>query len=733
MFKTLNRIQLKIIIISILLAFVNIIYSKENKMNENKIENIKSNRLINETSPYLLQHAHNPVDWYPWSEEAFELAKKLDKPIFLSIGYSTCHWCHVMEKESFENEEIAKLMNKSFINIKVDREARPDIDNIYMTVCQMLTGSGGWPLTIIMTPDKKPFFAGTYFPAKSMFGRLGMIELIPKIDSVWKNDKKAIIENSENIINALKNASIPTTNGTFNKNIFTDAFDEFENTFDEKYGGFGSSPKFPSPHQLKFLIRYAKDNNDKVALEMVEHTLKKMSLGGINDHIGKGFHRYSTDKQWLVPHFEKMLYDQANLISAYSELYSVTKNEEYKDIAKDIINYIIRELLSEDGVFYSAEDADSEGIEGKFYVWTKKEIEKILGIDAELYCKIYNIYSNGNYKEEIAGHGAGGNIIYLKDSLSNIAKDVGKSKEELIKIISQSNLKLFKEREKRVHPFKDKKVMVDWNSLAISSICDYIKSTNDVSYLKIAKKCEKFINDNCINNNNISHLVDKNPSTQEGFLDDYAFYIKSLLDLYQITFNNDYLIKAIDLTNSTIQLFYSESKNAFYFTHTDNNDVIVRKIEFYDGAIPSGNSIMLMNLLVLNKIIANETYKNIAVKMLDSFYSLVKKSPTSFSQFLIAAQFAYGNDFEVVIVGEKTESNIQKVNNLINSEFNTNITTIWKIDDNDKINEIASYTKMMYQLDDKLTFYVCKNYSCENPTNDLNLIKKYLEIKDKEK
>ena len=733
MINTLNKIQLKLIIICILIAFTKIIYSQEIKMNKNKTESIKSNRLIKETSPYLLQHAHNPVDWFPWSEEAFELAKKLDKPIFLSIGYSTCHWCHVMENESFENEEIAKLMNESFINIKVDREARPDIDNIYMTVCQMLTGSGGWPLTIIMTPDKKPFFAGTYFPPKSMFGRLGMIELIPKIDSVWKNDRESINENSENIINALKNASSPTTQGSFNKKIFDDAFDEFENLYDKKYGGFGNSPKFPSPHQLKFLIRYAKDNNDRFALEMVENTLTKMSLGGINDHIGKGFHRYSTDKQWLVPHFEKMLYDQANLISAYSELYSITKNEKYKDIARDIIDYITRELLSDDGVFYSAEDADSEGIEGKFYVWTKEEIEKILGNDAELYCKIYNIYSNGNYKEEVAGHGAGGNIIYLKDSLTNIAKEVAKNKEDILKILNQSNLKLFKEREKRIHPFKDKKVMVDWNSLVISSLCDYAKATNDLSFLKIAIKCENYISNKCMNNNKISHLVNNKSFNQEGFLDDYAFYIKSLLDLYQLTYRNEYLVKAIDLTNSTIQLFYSETKNAFYFTHSDNNDVLVRKIEFYDGANPSGNSIMLMNLLVLNKITANETYQNIANKMLDSFYTLVKKSPTSFSQFLIAAQFAYGNDYEIVIVGEKSERNIQKVNKLINNEFNPNITTIWKEDDNDKINNIANYTKMMYQIDNKLTIYVCKNYSCENPTNDLNLIKKYLEIKDKEK
>lgn len=690
-----------------------------------------TNSLINETSPYLLQHAHNPVNWYPWSESAFELAKKEDKPIFLSIGYSTCHWCHVMEHESFENEEVANLMNQTFINIKVDREERPDIDNIYMTICQMLTGSGGWPLTIIMTPDKKPFFAGTYFPPTTRFGRIGMLDLIPKIDSVWINDKQTIIENADEISNALKNASSPTSDGQFDTTIFSMAYDEFLNIYDEQFGGFGQKPKFPTPHQLNFLLRYYKNTGKDVALEMVENTLINMRMGGIFDHIGKGFHRYSTDRQWLLPHFEKMLYDQATLMSAYSETYLVTKDEFYLRTAKDILDYVVRDLRSKDGGFYSAEDADSEGLEGKFYVWEKSEIEKILGKDSDFFCNVFNIYPNGNYTEEAAGHGAGGNIPHLKKGINEIADEYKISEKDVLNKIELLRKKLFDVREKRVHPFKDDKILTDWNSLFISSIVKLYDCNNDANTFQYAIDAENFIYKNLFKNNELYHVYGKNGASIIANLDDYAFYIQSLIDLYQATFNIDYLKRAITLTDKTLVEFYSLVDKAFYFTSSNAEELLVRKIEVYDGAIASGNSIMILNLLKLSKITANEKYANIANDMINSFSNLSRRSPTSFTQYLVACDFAYSQSYEIVIVGDKLKN--EKIKNTlkeIRSNFIPNKVLVWKEDkENTEIEKIAEYSKMMYSINNLPTIYVCKNFMCENPTNDMDLVRKYLNLK----
>jgi uncharacterized protein YyaL (SSP411 family) len=702
------------------------------KCNEDVLKDKKhTNSLINETSPYLLQHAHNPVNWYPWSDEAFELANKEDKPIFLSIGYSTCHWCHVMEHESFENEEVAKMMNKTFINIKVDREERPDIDNIYMTICQMLTGSGGWPLTIIMTPEKKPFFAGTYFPPTTRFGRIGMLDLIPKIDSVWRNDKQTIIENADEISNALKNASSPTSEGEFDTTIFSMAYDEFLNIYDEQFGGFGQKPKFPTPHQLNFLLRHYKNTGKEVALEMVENTLINMRMGGIYDHIGKGFHRYSTDRQWLLPHFEKMLYDQATLMSAYSETYLITKDEFYLRTAKDILDYVVRDLKSKDGAFYSAEDADSEGLEGKFYVWEKSEIEKILGKDSDFFCNVFNIYPNGNYTEEAAGHGAGGNIPHLKKGIKEIADEYKINEKEVLNKIESLRKKLFDLREKRVHPFKDDKILTDWNSLFISSIVKLYDCNNDANTLQYAIDAENFIYKNLFKNNELYHVYGKNGASIIANLDDYAFYIQSLIDLYQATFNIDYLKRAITLTDKSLVEFYSLVDKAFYFTSSNAEELLVRKIEVYDGAIASGNSIMILNLLKLSKITANEKYSNVANDMINSFSNLSRRSPTSFTQYLVACDFAYNQSYEIVIVGDKLKN--EKIKNMlkeIRSNFIPNKVLVWKEDkENTEIEKIAEYSKMMYSINNLPTIYVCKNFMCENPTNDMDLVRKYLNLK----
>ena len=429
------------------------------------------NRLSKENSPYLLQHAGNPVDWFPWGSEAFTKAAEEDKPVFLSIGYSTCHWCHIMEKESFEDEEIAGMMNDAFVSIKVDREERPDIDGIYMQVCQMLTGSGGWPLTIIMTPDKKPFFAGTYFPKESRFGRPGMKELISRIKNIWLTKRDDINRSASEITEAVSR-QIDSAPDELDKNIFEKAFAEFRERFDSEYGGFGSAPKFPSPHNLSFLVRYYKSYKDEDALMMAAKTLDEMRQGGIYDHIGFGFHRYSTDRQWLVPHFEKMLYDQALLTISYVEMYQATGKEIYKQTAEEILEYVLRDMTSPEGGFYSAEDADSEGEEGKFYLWTKDEFERTAGTDSGLLAGIFNVKPDGNYSDPLNEGNEPGNILHLKNSLTELSTEAGLSEEELKKKINEASKKLFKIREKRVHPYKDDKILTDWNGIDDLCFCE---------------------------------------------------------------------------------------------------------------------------------------------------------------------------------------------------------------------------------------------------------------------
>ncbi|MFX1405274.1 MAG: thioredoxin domain-containing protein, partial [Promethearchaeota archaeon] len=425
-----------------------------------------TNQLIHEKSPYLLQHAYNPVEWYPWGDKAFDKAKKEDKPIFLSIGYSTCHWCHVMKRESFENPRIAKLMNATFVNIKVDREERPDIDSLYMSVAQMMTGSGGWPLTIIMRPDKIPFFAATYIPPESRFGRIGMDELIPEIQRLWTHDRKRLDTISKNIQESLETSNLGSVGAELGEGVLEMAYDRLQERFDEEHGGFGFRPKFPSPHNLLFLLRYWKRTQNGDALRMVETTLQAMRRGGIFDHVGLGFHRYSTDPKWLLPHFEKMLYDQAMLTMAYAETYQVTRKDEYSQTVREILTYVLGDMTSPQGGFYSAEDADSEGEEGKFYVWSEQEVRDILTKkEADVFLKVYNFESQGNFVEEATGNRMGTNIPHLQEPLSEVAKSQMLTEAVLTKLLEGVRRKLFAVREERIHPHKDDKILTDWNGL----------------------------------------------------------------------------------------------------------------------------------------------------------------------------------------------------------------------------------------------------------------------------
>ncbi|MFX1532306.1 MAG: thioredoxin domain-containing protein [Promethearchaeota archaeon] len=674
---------------------------------------VKPNRLINEKSPYLLQHANNPVDWYPWGEAAFSKAKKENKPVFLSIGYSTCHWCHVMAHESFEDDEIAKLMNETFISIKVDREERPDIDNIYMTVCQMMTGSGGWPLTIIMTPEKKPFFAGTYFPKHMRFNRIGLIELINRIKELWNNQRYELVNSAEKIAFSLQNIDQEAPGAEFTKNTLKKTYKFLEQQFDETYGGFGNRPKFPTPHNLIFLLRFWKRTGERKALEMVEKTLQEMRKGGIFDHIGFGFHRYSTDSQWLVPHFEKMLYDQALIVMTYIEAYQATNKEIYKNAAQEIFTYVIRDMLSEEGAFYSAEDADSEGEEGKFYVWSEAELIDVLDRDdLEFIKKTYNVEESGNYLEEATGKKTTKNILYLKDF---IRYDLQQKAENIRK-------KLFEKREIRIHPHKDKKILTDWNGLMIAALAKGAIAFNDKSYLTVAKKTVDFILENLLDpNEGLLHRYKDGISEINGYLTDYSFFIWGLIEMYEATFDVFYLECAIKLHNIQLEEFWDDNIGGFYFTSNNAEELLTRQKEIYDGAVPSGNSIAMLNLLRLSFITGNSDLEEKAYILNKVFSDKIRANPLAHTQFLVAVDFAIGPTYSLVVAGNSEDQDTSYMIDVFKKEYLPNKVLLHRKTEQDipDIDKLSNFVEFFINLDDKPTAYICINKICKPPTHDI--------------
>jgi uncharacterized protein YyaL (SSP411 family) len=675
----------------------------------------KPNRLINEKSPYLLQHAYNPVDWYPWCDEAFEKAKKEDKPIFLSIGYSSCHWCHVMEKESFEDEEVAEILNKYFVPIKVDREERPDIDAVYMNVCMLFNGSGGWPLAIIMTPDKKPFFAGTYFPKHSRPNRIGVVDLLLSVAKYWQENKEDLISRSEKVLGYLKEDN-KSNYGELKKDYIHAGFYDLKGRFDKTYGGFSNKPKFPTPHNIMFLLRYYYHTKEEEALQMVEKTLTNMRLGGIYDHVGFGFHRYSTDRQWLLPHFEKMHYDQAMLLMAYTETYQITKKDLYKQTVQEIIEYVIRDMTNEEGVFFSAEDADSEGEEGKFYTWTFQEIKDILKQDSDLAIKIFNIKEEGNYLEEATGHPTGRNIIYLSKPLRDYANELGIDEKVLREKLEEIRKKLFQEREKRVHPLKDDKVLTDWNGLMIAALSKAGKAFSNQDYISYAQKAADFIIHNMIIDGKLYHLYKDKEVKIEGMLDDYAFLVWGLIELYQATGELKYLKTAVDLTNKAIQPLYDEKNGGFFLSKSQ--DLIVNPKESFDGAIPSGNSVMAYNLYRLYLITAQEEFYKKSYETLTAFAGDIKRLPSYHTMFLIALMMHFFPTSEIVISGKGW---IEALNQL-NREFLPNTVIIVKTPENkEELSKITPYTQSM-EIPEDFYIYLCKNFACNLPTKDLEYV-----------
>ncbi len=642
-----------------------------------------SNRLKKETSPYLLQHSDNPVNWFPWCEEAFEKARAEDKPIFLSIGYSTCHWCHVMAHESFENDKTAEILNKSFISIKVDREERPDVDSVYMSVCQALTGSGGWPMSIFMTWDKKPFFAGTYFPVTSRYGMPGFADLLWAISEQWSNSRAALLKSADDIIAHLKTNDIDRKNSD-NENLLDSAAKIFERTFDNAHSGFGSAPKFPTPHNLLFLMLYARVNNYPNALNMSEKTLIQMCKGGIFDHIGYGFSRYSTDKYFLAPHFEKMLYDNALLIIAYTAAYGVAGNNFYLGTAEKTAEYILREMVSPGGGFYSAQDADSEGVEGKYYTFTFNEIIAVLGEEkGRRFAEVFDITDSGNFE--------GVNIPNLLKS-NNLVDDFSEEKQ-----------KLYDYRRNRASLHLDDKILLAWNSVMIAALSMLHRASRNEIYLKTAQKAQEFIEKNLSDGSQLYTSFRGGKCSEKGFLDDYAFYVTALIELYNSTLEKSYLEKAEYFCKEAVKRFYDKENGGFYLCEAESNELFMNPKETYDGAIPSGNSVMSYNLVRLYQIAECEQYRELAEKQLSFMSAQAGSYPAGHSMFLLS-KLIYENPPTHIKVVTEDQTELNEIKRAIPLFANISL---------------VSESKEYAMLNGKTTYYVCRNHICLPPTNTL--------------
>jgi uncharacterized protein YyaL (SSP411 family) len=693
------------------------------------IADSKPNRLAHEKSPYLLQHAYNPVDWYPWGPEAFQKAEREDKPIFLSIGYSTCHWCHVMERESFEDADVAEAMNDVFVSIKVDREERPDIDATYMKVCQMMTGSGGWPLTIIMTPDKRPFFAGTYFPKETRSGRIGMLDLIAQIKELWESDRKRALDISSRVVESLKREprSKPHTLGEESLRF---AYLQLSQSFDPRHGGFRTAPKFPTPHNLLYLLRYWKRKGVAKALSMVERTLRSIRMGGVYDQIGFGVHRYSTDAHWLVPHFEKMLYDQALTSMAYTETYQATGDPFYRRVSEEIIGYVLSEMTSPEGGFYSAEDADSEGEEGKFYLWTKDEISEILAPEElDAFNKVYNVSEEGNYQDEATKRKTGKNILHMKRPMAEYASESGITEESLRLMLEQFRTKLLETRGYRARPHLDDKVLTSWNGLMIAALAKAGRALGEPRYIEAASRTVDFILSALrTQEGRLLRRYRDGDASIPGFLEDYAFLVWGLLEMYEATYDEKYLELAVEYNEAMISLFWDETGGGFFSTAKDFEEVLVRGKEIYDGAIPSANSVALLNLIRIIKLTADIALEEKASALMDRFSEQVYASPVSHSFFMTAVDFANEPSYEVIVTGKQGAEDTEMMLRALGEGYLPNKVVLFvPVGEASGITEIAGYAKDHTSIEGKATAYVCVNFSCQLPVTNVSEMLKLLE------
>lgn len=698
---------------------------------------MKPNKLINEKSPYLLQHAYNPVEWYPWGEEALSLARELDKPIFLSIGYSTCYWCHVMERECFENETIARMLNEFFVNIKLDREERPDIDRIYMASVQSMMGTGGWPLNVFLTPDLKPFYGSTYIPPKAKYGRAGFEDIITQINELWKSKKNEIILSSERIFSILQNRLIIKKSDEIPdfKLLQRKLFDEATSLYDEEFGGFGRSMKFPRTVLLDFLLTYYHYYKDSDALDMVVFTLKKMSDGGIYDHLGGGFHRYSVDYMWRTPHFEKMLYDQALITTTLLDAYIITKKDFLLERSAETINYVLTELLHQSGGFYSAQDAESavssdipdEKQEGYYYLWTYNNLKDLLDTkDFDIFSYIYGITFEGNTISDPHNVFKNKNVLYLANDIYDTARNFNKSPEEIQLILKKCRDILLQHRKNRPKPATDTKVITSWNALMISSLLKYSRITGDKRALNSAINAIDFILNNLFDstNNRLFRRFADDEKKYDGLLDDYSFFVQALIDAYETTFNSKYLNYAVMLIKIAIAKFYDDqNQGGFYDAPYNFDDLILKTKETYDGAEPSGNSVMINNLFRLALFTSNDRYSKIAENSLKYFYPLIEKNPSASPALVNTTFFLTHSPREILCLGDIDNSFISESLNYLNGKFLPN--TI-RIHLNSEILSIVPYAKEYFEQSSGEKIFVCENLHCNVPAENIIELKKQI-------
>jgi uncharacterized protein YyaL (SSP411 family) len=671
-----------------------------------------TNRLAQETSPYLLQHKNNPVDWYPWGEEALEKARAEDKPILLSVGYSACHWCHVMERESFEDEATAEIMNKHFVNIKVDREERPDVDSIYMSAVQAMTRHGGWPMTVFMTPDGAPFYGGTYFPPVPSRGMPSFKQVLLSLADAYANRREEVLASAENVREFLKEsstASIPRSE--VSEGLLAHAANALAGQIDNRFGGFDGAPKFPQAMNLEVLLRHHKRTGDRAALSGVELTLRQMANGGIYDQLGGGFARYSVDEYWLVPHFEKMLYDNALLARLYLEAYEATGDGFYRRIAEETLDYVMRDMRSPEGGFYSAEDADSEGVEGKFYVWTPEEIEATLEPeDAKLAERYWDVTERGNFE--------GKNILNVPRPPEAVADEFGLSTEELWQRILSIRERLFTEREKRVRPGRDEKVLAAWNGLMLRAFALAAGATGREEYLRVAEENAVFLLEKLVVDGRLRRSYKDGQARLNGYLEDYACVADGLVELYEATFETRWLREAASLADAILGLFWEEAEGAFYDTAADHEELVTRPRDVYDNATPSGNSVAVDVLLKLSVLLEREDYRERAGAVLDNLSGGMVQVPGAFGRLLSALDFYLSTPYEVAIIGEREAPGTKTLLETVYSSYLPNKVVAGSSENDEEATQLVPLLANRPMRGGRPTAYVCVNYACQSPTTD---------------
>ncbi len=678
-----------------------------------------ANRLGRESSPYLLQHADNPVDWYPWGDEAFARARRERKIVFLSIGYATCHWCHVMERESFEDREVADVLNRLTVPVKVDREERPDVDQVYMAVCQALTGSGGWPLTILLTPDRLPFFAGTYLPKRSRGGRVGVIELVQRAAALWAEDPDRVRRSAGDVVANLRRAGAGSADpGEPDPDLLTAATDELAARFDPVHGGFGPAPKFPTPHNLVFLLRRTRRTGDPAPARMAVGTLRAMARGGIHDHLGGGFHRYATDPEWLLPHFEKMLYDQAGLLAAYTEAYGLVRAPDLAATARDVAGYVLRDLADPAGGFHSAEDADSEGEEGRYYVWTRDEILEVLGPgDGDRFCRVYGVAADGNFLDEAARRRTGANVLHLARPLDAWAREMGAGTAELEEVLARDRERLYSARTRRVRPLRDDKVLAGWNGLMISALARTGAVLGEPGYVAAAGRAADFVLARLRPEGRLLRRYRAGRATIPAAAEDAAFLVRALLDLYAATFDPSRLAAAVDVAGELVDRFWDGADGGLFDTAHDGDELVWRPREVYDGAMPSANSVAVEALARLGLLTGDPVWTDRAWATARAFAGRVRSYPAGFTAYLTGLAVLVEPTREVVIAGQPGHDDTGALVAAVRRVYAPEAAAVLAPpgEAGGAIRDLAPFVAGMTPVGGQAAAYLCQNATCQAP------------------